>query len=355
MRRYFLLNAIVCLLCAGCDAPGTDSAPAGAGFSRAPTYVEVAPASIRQVRDEVEAIGTARANESVTIAAKLTDTVSRVHFEDGQLVAAGDVLVELTNREQSALLDEAEANVQDADNQARRLQSMASRNLVPLSELDAARAHLSAAEARYQSIVARLEDRLIRAPFSGVLGFRVVSEGTLVTPGSTITTLDDISVIKLDFSIPEVYLGLVEPGLTLTAGSSAFPDRTFQATVRTVGSRVDENTRAAIVRAHIDNPDLLLKPGMLLTVHLTTDTREVLMVPEAALLQRSSQAYVYTISDGRAAMLQIQTGARHDGWIEVHGGIEAGQKVITEGIIKVRDGSAVTTEKLAAGPRQQGG
>lgn len=312
--------------------------------------MEVEQASIRLVRDEVEAIGTTRANESVTIAAKLTDTVSRVNFEDGDLVEAGHVLVELTNREQSALLDEAEANVQDAGNQARRLESMAADNLVPLSELDAARARLSAAEARYQSIVARLEDRLIRAPFSGMLGFREVSEGTLVTPGSPITTLDDVSIIKLDFSIPEVYLNLVREGLQLTAASSAFPDRKFQATVRTVGSRVNENTRAATVRAHIENPDLLLKPGMLLTVHLTTATRDVLMVPETALMQRSSQAFVYLIAENHAEMTQIRIGSRHDGWVEVLGGIVAGQSVITEGVIKVRNGSPVTTERMASRP-----
>lgn len=336
-------------LLTGCSEDRQGGGPGGPGFSRGPTFVVTTPAEIREVRDQVEAIGTTRANESVIITAKLTDTVSRVNFEDGQLVSAGDVLVELTNLEQAALLDEAEANLQDARNQARRLESMAADNLVPLSELDAAQARLSASEARYQSIVARLEDRLIRAPFSGMLGFREVSEGTLVTPGSPITTLDDVSVIKLDFSIPEVHLNLVQPGLTLTAASSAFPDRSFTATVRTVGSRVDVNTRAATVRAHIDNPDLLLKPGMLLTVHLTTATRQVLMVPESAVTQRSSQVFVYTVSDGRAGMRQIRTGARRAGWVEVESGLDEGEAVISEGTIKIRDGSPVTTERVAAG------
>lgn len=352
-RPDFTTTLVVCLvalLSGGCTDGRSTGGPGGPGASRGPTFVITVPAEVRTVREEVEAIGTTRANESVIIAAKLTDTVSRVNFEDGQLVAAGDVLVELTNREQSALLDEAEANVLDARNQARRLESMAADNLVPLSELDAAQARLSAAEARYQSIIARLEDRLIRAPFDGMLGFREVSEGTLVTPGSPITTLDDVSVIKLDFSIPEVYLNLVRPGLTLIAESSAFPDRSFTAIVRTIGSRIDENTRAATIRAHIENPDLILKPGMLLTVHLTTATREVLMVPESALTQRSSQVFVYTIADGRAGMRQIRIGARKSGWVEVESGLEAGEAVITEGIIKIRDGSPVTTERVASGP-----
>ena len=198
---------------------------------------------------------------------------------------------------------------------------LAAEGSVPLSQLDEAHARMSASEARYQSIVARLEDRLIRAPFSGLLGFRDVSEGTLVTPGSTITTLDDISVIKLDFSIPEVYLSLISVGQNLIAESSAFQGRSFEATVRTIGSRIDENTRAATIRAHIDNKDHVLKPGMLLTVHLYTSNRQALMVPEIALMQRASESFVYTITDGSAEMIQVRTGIRREGWIEVLSGL----------------------------------
>jgi membrane fusion protein (multidrug efflux system) len=345
--RYFGLIILLFGL-AACEenggAPGPGSRGGPGGFSRGPTYVLTEFASIREIRDEVEAIGTSRANESVTIAAKVTDTVSRVNFEDGQIVEAGDVLVELTNKEQSALLAESEANLIDARNQARRLEMLAAENSIPLSQLDEAHARLSATEARYQSIIARLEDRLIRAPFSGLLGFREVSEGTLVTPGSRITTLDDISIIKLDFRIPEVHLGLVHLGQELVARSSAFPDRRFEATVKTIGSRIDENTRAATIRAHINNPDLILKPGMLLIVQLTTATRKTLMVPEPALMQRADQNFVYTITDGRAALLTVKTGVRRDGWIEVLAGVQEGQPVITDGVIKIREGSPVTTE-----------
>jgi membrane fusion protein (multidrug efflux system) len=341
------------LLSSGCEEAAGPGGPGRGGFQRGPTFVITQPATVREIRDVEEAIGTTRANESVTIAAKVTDTVSRVNFEDGQIVEEGTVLVELTNKEQSALLDEAEANLIDARNQAKRLQMLAAENTIPLSELDVALARLSASEARYQSLVARLEDRLITAPFSGVLGFRRVSEGTLVTPGSEITTLDDISIIKLDFSIPEVHLSLIREGLELTARSSAFPDRTFEATVRTIGSRIDENTRAATIRAHIDNPDLVLKPGMLMTVQLVTATRNALMIPETAVLQRSSQVFVYTITDGKAEMLQIRTGARRSGWIEVLAGLTEGQPVVTEGVIKIRNGSPVTTERGAPPPPQR--
>lgn len=353
MFRFATIASVLLVLLSACEQKTANGGPP-VGFSRGPTYVLAEQATVREIRDEVEAIGTTRANESVTIAAKVTDTISRVNFDDGAFVSEGDVLVELTNREQSALLDEAEANVQDAGNQVRRLESMAANNLVPLSELDAAVSRLAGAEARYQSIVARLEDRLIRAPFTGLLGFREVSEGTLVTPGSLITTLDDISVIKLDFSIPEVYLELVREGLSLEADSSAFPGRMFSAEVRTIGSRIDESTRAATIRAQIDNDDGALRPGMLMTVHMTTDTRKALMVPETAIMQRSSQVFAYIISRGAegggefAEMVQLKVGARRDGFIEVLSGLEAGERVITDGVIKVRNGTPVTTEPPAS-------
>ena len=353
--KHALIVLLFCLLVAcGAEDPGSSRSddrsgerptagrgPGGGpgGFSRGPTFVVAEPASVRTIRDEVEAIGTTLANESVTLTAKVTDTVSKVRFEDGELVKSGQVLVEITNTEQAALLAESEANVQDARNQFQRFEKLAADGSVPVSQLDESSARLAAVEARYQSLLARLEDRLIRAPFSGLLGFRQVSEGTLVSPGTPIATLDDIS------------LALVRPGLKLSAESSAYAGTTFHATVNTIGSRIDPVTRAATVRAHIANDDLLLRPGMLMTVRLIASEREALMVPEISLVQRASQVFVFTIRDERAEMLQVSTGARDRGWIEILGGLDAGQAVITEGVIKIRDGAPVTIVPLDRAPR----
>ncbi len=298
-------------------------------------------AQMRTIRDEAEAIGTAHANESVTLSAKVTDTVSRVNFDDGDLVEQGDVLLELTNREETALLAEAKANLEDARTQFDRLKNLIKQHTVPQSDVDEARSKFAAADARYQSVVARLADRLIRAPFKGVLGFRQVSEGTLITPGTPITTLDDVSVIKLDFSLPETYLNLLRPGLEVQANSVAFPEHVFAATVRTIDSRVDPVTRTATVRALIDNHDLLLRPGMLLTVRLTTEQRLALMVPEDALIQRGDQVFVYTVEDGVADTREVGRGERYQGWVEITSGLEAGEEVVTEGVIKLRPGTRV--------------
>jgi len=350
LRNGLVITALLSALLAGCgqdSAGGRGKGGGPGGFSRGPTQVVTATAQIREIREEVEAIGTTYANESVTITARVTDTISDVNFEDGAFVEAGDVLVVLTSEQEAALLRESEVDRDDAKRQNTRLEDLFRTNSVAESALDDARARLSGAEARYESVVASLQDRLVRAPFSGRLGFRQVSEGTLLTPGTPITTLDDLSVIKLDFSIPEVHLRLVHEGLELTARSSAFPDRAFSATVRTVDSRVDPITRAATVRAHIDNQDLILRPGMLLTVRLITSQRETLMVPEIALVQRASQVYVYTIKDGLAEMMQVTHAVRHEGWVEILSGLEAGETVITEGVIKIRNGSPVATEAFS--------
>jgi membrane fusion protein (multidrug efflux system) len=345
--------------CGGCgagdDGTGKPQGRPGAGsFNRGPTMVVTQLAAQRNIRDQVEAIGTAIANESVTITAKVTDTVNQVNFEDGDFAQAGDVLVELTNEEQTALLAEAQANVDDTRTQFKRLEDLLHQGSVPVSQVDESRAKYAGAQAHYQSIVARLEDRLITAPFSGVLGFREVSAGTLITPGTAITTLDDLSTIKLDFSIPEVYLSLVRPGTKIQANSPAYPDAVFEATLRTIGSRVNPVTRAVTVRAHIENKGLLLRPGMLLTAKLTTAERTTLMIPESALIQRSAEVFVYLIEDGRATIREVTHGIRDQGWVEILAGLTEGEAVISEGAIKIRDGAPVTTaEQLSSRTKQR--
>jgi membrane fusion protein (multidrug efflux system) len=333
---YFMQDAPVAGGMAG--GPG-----AMGGFARdAAPVVAVAPVRRELLADTVEAIGTTLANESVTMTAKVTDTVRRVNFEDGDYVEAGSVLIELTNQEEEALLAEARANLEDAENQLRRLEDVSARGLASASDLDMARARAAASEARLNTVVARLRDRLIQAPFAGVLGFRTVSPGTLLTPNTPITTLDDISIIKLDFTVPETFIGVVLPGAKIHASSAGFTDRLFEGEVRTVSSRVDPITRAVTVRAHIENDDRGLRPGMLLTVNVVMAEREVLVVAEGAVFELRDQAYVYTVDDELMAHQRpIEIGERRFGVVEVLSGLDEGELVVTEGTIKLRDRTPV--------------
>jgi membrane fusion protein (multidrug efflux system) len=176
-------------------------------------------------QDSVQALGTAKANESLTITAKVSETVQKVAFDSGDFVEAGQVLVDLTGQVQLAGLEEARAAYKEAEQQLKRGEELAAKHLIPGSQLDTQRATRDAARARMDQVRAQLSDRVITAPFDGVLGLRQVSPGALVTPGTAITTLDDVSIIKLDFSVPETLIAALAPGQSVSAISAAYRSR----------------------------------------------------------------------------------------------------------------------------------
>ena len=312
------------------------------GRPRGATPIVVASAQDLMFVDRITAVGTAEANESVTLTAKVTETVSNVRFDDGDFVEKGAVLVEMTNAQESALLTEAEANLQQAQREFDRTSDLVKQGVATTSRLDTATASLKSSKAKVDGILAQLNDRLIRAPFSGLLGFRGVSNGTLLTPTTPITTLDDVSVIKLDFAVPESNLAVLRPGLPIEATSTAYPDKVFKGTVRTVNSRVDPATRAVTVRAEIANKDRLLRPGMLLNVNLIQSRGMVLAIPEGALVPVQDKQYVFVLrGDNTVERREVSIGRRRPGMVEVLDGLKEGEKVVSEGTINVRDGDKV--------------
>jgi len=313
-------------------------------FTQAAPLVTVARVRKDQVYDTVEALGTAQANESVTINAKVTDTVRHVNFSDGDYVNAGTVLAELTNQEETASLAEARANLEDAQNDLRRQEDISAKGLGSKSALDSARSKVAAQQARYDAVIARLKDRLILAPFGGLLGFRQVSPGTMVSPNTSITTIDDISTIKLDFTVPEAFLGAMTAGARVIAQSVSYPGRNFEGLVKTVGSRIDPITRAATVRAHVPNADHALRPGMLLTVQVLATQHLALVVAESAVFQVQNRAYVYKVEDFVAHQQQVEVGGRHFGTAEVLSGLNDGDLIVVEGIVKLREGLKIRYE-----------
>jgi membrane fusion protein (multidrug efflux system) len=308
-----------------------------------PVKVTVEPAARELLVKVLEALGTARANESVTLTASLNETVRRVNFEDGDFVEKGAILVELSNEEESAQLAEAQANLDDAKRQLSRLKDLDERGIAATSDVDIARAAAEAAQARLDTVIARLDDRLIRAPFSGMLGFREVSPGTLLMSGDSVTTLDDVSQIKLDFTVPETVLNLMQPGGKIFARSASWGDREFAGIIRAVGSRVDPVTRAVVVRALIPNEDRALRAGMLLTVRIVTEEKLAFMVPERVVVQVGANAFVYVVDDENVAHRQaVQLGTRQAGNVEIESGMSEGDRVVVQGIIKLREGAKVT-------------
>mgnify|MGYP001815813815 CR=1 FL=1 len=209
------------------------------GPSQSAPGVIVSKAEIKVFPLEVEALGNALANDAVEIRPEITATLTAIKFEEGQFVEAGTVLVELENVEPLADLAAARANLVDSEAQYRRTQELFKTQLTSESQLQQLEAAREAARAAVAAAQARVEDTVIKAPFSGLLGLRRVSAGSLVTPATVITTLDDTTTIKLDFDIPEIYLSQIKEGLSVTARSAAWQDREFRGTVASIDSRVD--------------------------------------------------------------------------------------------------------------------
>ena len=314
---------------------------------RGERVMAVAVADVPEVEfaDIVEALGTARANETVTITARVTDTISRINFESGQQVEAGEILVELTDTEEAAGLTEARTTLREARRDLTRTTDLVARSVVPQSRLDEATAVVERARARVSSIEAQLADRIVRAPFAGLVGLREVSLGGLVRPGDPIARLDDASLIKLDFTVPERFLSVVSAGMQIAARTSAYPDEVFTGAIAQVDSRIDPVTRSVTVRAEIENRDGRLLPGQLMTVEVRRDERSQPAVPGSALTRYLDQTFVYVIGEGAdgvfARQRSIQLGRRSGQMVEVLDGLQAGERIITEGVHRIRDGSQV--------------
>jgi membrane fusion protein (multidrug efflux system) len=309
------------------------------------TTTVMAPA---EWRDSVQALGTARANESVTITAKVSETVQKVAFDSGDFVEAGQVLVDLTGQVQLAGLEEARAAYKEAEQQLKRAEELAAKHLIPGSQLDTQRATRDAARARMDQVRAQLSDRVITAPFDGVLGLRQISPGSLITPGASIATLDDVSLIKLDFSVPETLISALAVGQSVQARSAAFPDTPFTGTVRTIDSRVDPITRSVMVRTELPNPERKLRPGMLLSVEVEREPRTTLVLPELALVQIGRNSFVYKVgADASVSQVAVRLGARQRGRVEILEGLAAGDRVVVEGTVKLRVGAKVVEASAA--------
>jgi membrane fusion protein (multidrug efflux system) len=299
---------------------------------------------------EIEAVGTARANEAAEVTSKSSNLVTAIRFREGEQVKAGEVLVELDSAEARAALAEAEATLADSERQYARSRDLAASQALSASNLDQIEATLKANRARVEAARARLADTTIRAGFAGRTGFRRVSVGSLVSPGTVITTLDDSSIIKLDFTVPESYLFALRPGLPVTAATAGLRGRKFDGKISNIDSRVDPTTRSLFVRAEIPNPDGAIRPGMFMTVSLQADVLPALVVPEAAIVPEQGRAYVFAVEGNVAQRREVTLGRRKPGEVEVLSGINEGERVVIEGTQNLQHGAKVHDQTAAPVP-----
>lgn len=311
--------------------------------------VIVQSATPHDLQNNIEALGNLRAYESTLITAKTTKTVTHIRFDDGQRVNKGAVLVEMTNAEESALMEEARLTAEEAKKQLERTQALAKTGAVSPAALDELKRDYDTANARFLAVQARYKDLLITAPFSGVVGLRDISLGSLVTPGQTITTLNDDSKMKLDFTVPAIYLRSLRIGLPIEAKSSVLGDKIFKGKIFSLDNQIDEATRSIKVRAILDNPNHELQQGILMTVIVHADNREALTISEAALIPMGSNNFVFVLQPSKndkadswvVEKRQVYIGQRYKGYVEIEKGLQAGEKVVTHGVQKIRAGQSV--------------
>jgi len=310
-----------------------------------PQQVIVAAVIHKQIADRIEALGTARANESLSITSNVSEKINTIHFEDGQQVKAGETLIVLKDAEEQANLKLTQAVLGERKLALDRTRRLAKQKLVPPEELDKARLAHAQASASINAIQARIDDRIIKAPFDGVVGLRQLSIGALVESGDQVATLDDTHIIKLDFSVPAVFLPELKLGLPIEATADAVGKQVYTGKVSSIDSRVDPVSRSVKVRALLPNPDGKIIPGILMQVQLLRNVRQALVIPEAALLPLADKQFVMLQVNNQdklqAQKREIKIGTRTPGWVEVIDGLSLNEMVITHGNSKVRNGSAI--------------
>lgn len=341
------MAAGIVLLAAACSEPEGRVLPAAeAGIPVTVQTVRPSP-----WRDTLQSLGTAKARESVTLTAKVSEIVESLHFESGDEVRAGAPLVTLRGAAQRAALEQAQATAAEAERLYQRQRELAEQQLIARSTLDTQLAIRDAARAQVAQMRSDIGDRVVRAPFSGVLGIRQVSPGSLITPTTVIATLDDISSMYVDFQLPEATLASVQVGDDVAGTVAAWPGREFEGTVSTIDARIDPATRAITVRATFPNPERTLRPGMLVDVRLFRPERQALVIPEIAVVQVARESFVYRVlEDDTVEQASIQTGARRAGQVEIVDGIAAGDRIVVDGTGKLRPGAKVRDAGDTAAP-----
>jgi membrane fusion protein, multidrug efflux system len=324
------------------DGPGGRGGPGG---GRGQTVSE-AVIGVRSFTDEIRVLGVARGRRSVNITSSTSELITRVLFTDGQRVRAGAPLVELQAREEDAGIIQARAQVAQAQRQYDRFSALAERGIAPRVSAEDALSGLESAQAQLSAAEARRGDRLIRAPFAGVLGLSTVTAGTLVSPGGVITTLDDIDVVRVDFPVPERYLGVLRVGTPISGRIEAYGDTTFPGRIALIDTRVNEQTRSVTARAEIPNPGARIRPGMAIRVAIQQGVRTAPAAPEGAVQYEGQGAFVYRIAAGArgttAQRVEVETGAVEGGYVEILSGLAAGDRVVGSGLNRIQPGAPVT-------------
>lgn len=309
-----------------------------------PVPVNLGEVRTGRVLVTTETTGTLEARERVSLTTDARGLVRDVSFDEGDPVEAGEVLVRLDAAEEEARLRSARARRDEIALQLARAQELAADDFAAEARVDELQAQLAEAAAEVEVAQAQLEERTIEAPFDGWIGLRMVSPGSLVTPGTEIAELWSIDPIDLRFRVPAGLLPRLERGQTVIGTGAALPGGRIEGEVRVIENAVADDTRTVALEASFDNSGRQLRPGTFAEVELVLETRnDALIVPEQAILLQGSKAYVFTVDDQNVAhRREVRIGERRQGEAEITDGLEPGQRIVVAGLQGLSDGQQVT-------------
>ncbi len=340
---------------AGASAVAAPAQNAGAAAPNAVT-VEAVKVGTAAMPQTITAVGSLRSDESITVRPEVAGRISAILFNEGQRVGKGATLVKLDPSINQADVEQARANLKLAKSKFDRAVDLAKSNFISGQAKDEAENNLRVAEASLQLAEAKLAKTEIKAPFSGVIGLRVVSIGDYVKEGSDVVNLEAIDPLKVDFRVPEIYMRQVKVGQPLEIALDALPGKTHDGRVFAINPLVDATGRSIVIRAQVKNADTTLRPGMFARVRLITkDQQDALVIPEQAIVPQGDEQYVFRVVDGKALRTKVAVGRRRDSKVEIVNGLAAGDVIVSAGQLKLRDGTPVAVasngeREVAGGP-----
>lgn len=363
-------------------APSTESkADLSAGVERQKSLaVKIDKVQLGDLEEKIVSVGSVAANASVILAPKLSGRMESVLVEVGDPVKKGDLIAQLDRREIEQEVREAEASLKvaqaglkgkeaalgDLRRKLERAEALVKRNFIPRQEVDTlksqvqsamaevelGRAQINQMRARLDNARIRLADTRVYSPFGGYVGKRHIDPGAMVSPTTPVVTIVDIFRVKVVLPVAERDYGKIRAGSSAAVTVDAYPKRRFSGTVARLSPVVNQETRTAEIEVELRNPGALLKPGMFAKVEIVTDLRKnVLIVPDVALVAADNGHSVYKVGEqgGPVERVSVKPGLSHNGWVEVSGQLNAGDRVVTLGSSLLKDGQPVAIAAKESG------
>lgn len=301
-----------------------------------------------QVSQSLSLVGKLEAAQSVMVSPETTGKVEIIAVTANQEVKQGQLLIQLNDDKARAAVKEAKAYRKDEQRKLKEFERLVKRNAITQTEIDAQKTSVEIAQARLDAANANLKDLHISAPFDGTVGFIDFSRGKMVSAGTELLSLDDLSMMELDLQVPERYLAQLERGMKVTATTSAWGERIFQGEVVGIDSRINQETLNLRVRINFPNDELKLKPGMLVSADMDFPAINAPIIPVQALEYSGTKRYVYVVSqDNVATRTEVILGARIENQVVINKGLNIGDKIVVQGIVNMRDGASVKEQGSA--------